>query len=84
MIPSSCQIFFALFGPRPGRRMNEDDLVRDLGLALRQRVDLAVLDDLDDLLLDRLADPLELLRAARERELGDRSGVSRTRVAARR
>ena len=30
---------------------------------LRQRVDLAVLDDLDDLALDRLADPLQLLRA---------------------
>ena len=38
---------------------------------LRQRVDLAVLDDLDDLLLDRLADALELLRLAFERHLGD-------------
>src|SRR5690242_8251649 len=34
-----------------------DDLRRDHLLALRQRMHLAVLDDLDDLLLDRLADP---------------------------
>ena len=40
---------------------------------LRQRVDLTVLDDLDDLLLDRLADSLELLRLAIERHLRDRS-----------
>ena len=33
---------------------------------------LAVLDDLDDLLLDRLADSLEVLGAPLERELGDR------------
>ena len=39
---------------------------------LRERLDVAGLDDLDDLLLDRLADPLQLLRAAVERELGDR------------
>ena len=38
---------------------------------LRQRVDLTVLDDLDDLLLDRLADSLELLRLAIERHLRD-------------
>ncbi len=44
-----------------------------LGLALRERVDLAVLDHLDDLLLDRLADALQLLRSAVERELGDRA-----------
>ena len=54
-----------------------------LGLALGQRVDLAVLDDLDDLLLDRLADPLQLLRAPVERELRDRAlSVSRIRAAA--
>ena len=41
-------------------------------LRLRERVDLAVAHDLDDLLLDRLADPLQLLGAAVERELGDR------------
>jgi len=35
------------------------------------RVDLAVLDDLHDLALDRLADPLQLLRAAVKRKLGD-------------
>ena len=63
--------------------MKEDDLRRD-ALALRQRVDLAVLDDLDDLLLDRLADPAKLLRLPVERELGDGADVSRTRVAARR
>ena len=39
---------------------------------LGQRVDLAVVDDLDDLALDRLADPLQLLRLAVERELRDR------------
>src|SRR5438876_151798 len=37
-------------------------------------MDLAVLDHLDDLLLDRLPDPLELLRAAVEREPRDRAG----------
>ena len=34
--------------------------------------DVAGLDDLDDLLLDRLADSLQLLRVAVERELRDR------------
>ena len=53
------------------------DLLGHLGLALRERMDLAVLDDLDDLLLDRLADALQLLRAAVERELGDRAAASR-------
>ena len=47
--------------------------MRDGRLALRQRVDLALLDDLDDLLLDRLADSLQLLRAPVERELRDRA-----------
>src|SRR5204863_913337 len=37
------------------------------------RIHLAVLDDLDDLLLDRLADPVQLLRAPGERQLGDGS-----------
>ena len=46
-------------------------LLGHLRLSLGQRVDLAVLDHLDDLLLDRLADPLELLRPSVERELGD-------------
>ena len=49
----------------------EDDLGRDAGLLLRQRLDLADLDDLDDLLLDRLADSLQLLRPTAERELGN-------------
>ena len=53
--------------------MKPRHLRRHLGLALGQRVDLAVLDHLDDLLLDRLADPLQLLRAPVERELGDRA-----------
>ena len=65
--------------PDPGRGLRpetrqlheEDDLGRDAGLLLRQRLDLADLDDLDDLLLDRLADALQLLRATVERELGD-------------
>ena len=52
----------------------EDDVGRDDRPELRQRRDLAGLDDLDDLLLDRLADPGQLLRAAVERELGDRGG----------
>ena len=42
-------------------------------LPLRERVHLAVVDDLDDLLLDRPADPLQLLRAPLERELRDRA-----------
>ena len=48
-----------------------DDLRGHELLVLRQRVHLAVLDDLDDLLLDRLADALELLRLAVERHLCD-------------
>ena len=60
-------------GLRPETRQlhEEDDLRRDGGLLLRQRLDLADLDDLDDLLLDRPADALQLLRAPVERELGD-------------
>src|SRR5207237_10904814 len=50
--------------PQAGQAHEEDDLVRDLGLAPRERVDLAVPHDLDDLLLDRLADSLQRLRAA--------------------
>ena len=49
-----------------------DDPGRNEPAALRQRVHLAVLDDLDDLALDRLADPGQLLRLAVERELRDR------------
>ena len=41
-------------------------------LPLGQRLDLAGLDDLDDLLLDRLPDALQLLRLPVERELRDR------------
>jgi hypothetical protein len=37
-------------------------------------VHLAVLDDLDDLLLDRLTDSLQLLRTAGKRQLGDGAG----------
>ena len=51
-----------------------DDLRRDDLLALRQRVHLAVLDDLDDLLLDRLADSGQLLGAPVQRELGNGAG----------
>ena len=38
-----------------------------------KRLDLPGLDDLDDLLLDRLADALQLLRPPVERELRDRA-----------
>ena len=38
---------------------------------LRQRPDLALVDDLDDLALDRLADPGQILGLTLERELGD-------------
>src|SRR5207253_7466990 len=58
--------------PQAGKLHEEDDLGRDAGFLLRQRLDLAQLDDLDDLLLDRLADALQLLRPTVERELGDR------------
>ena len=62
-------------GLRPEARQlhEEDDLGRHAGLLLRQRLNLADLDDLDDLLLDRPADALQLLRATVERELGDRA-----------
>ena len=49
-----------------------DDLLGDERLPLRQRLHLARLDDLDDLVLDRLADPGELLGLAVERELRHR------------
>ena len=55
----------------PGQAHELDDLLRDERLPLRQRLHLAALDDLDDLVLDRLADPGELLRLAVERELRD-------------
>ena len=58
----------------PGQACERDDVRRDDALVLRQRVHLAVVDDLDDLALDRLADPLQLLRLAVERELRDRAG----------
>ena len=57
--------------PEPRQLHEEDDLGRDACLLPRQRLDLAELDDLDDLLLDRLADALQLLRATVERELRD-------------
>ena len=57
--------------PEPRQPHEDRDLRGHLGLPLGQRVDLAVVDDLDDLLLDRLADPLQLLRLAVERELRD-------------
>ena len=56
------------------RQVHElDDVGRDALLALRERLDLAVLDDLDDLLLDRLADPGQLLRLSLDGELRDRA-----------
>jgi dolichol-phosphate mannosyltransferase len=57
-----------------GQAREEDDLGRDRVLALGERLDLAGLDDLDDLLLDRLADSLQALGLALESELGDRAG----------
>ena len=56
----------------PGQPHELDDLLGYERLPLRQRLHLPLLDDLDDLVLDRLADPRELLRLAVERELGDR------------
>jgi len=69
----------AELAPDPGRRLRAEtgepheqrDLRRHTLLALRQRVDLAVVDDLDDLRLDRLSDPLQTLGAPVESELGD-------------
>ena len=66
--------------PDPRRRLRADagkaeeidDTRRYQAAALRERVHLAVLDDLDDLVLDRLPDARELLRLSIERELGDR------------
>src|SRR5207342_833656 len=50
-----------------------DHLGRDRLAALAERLDLARVDDLDDLVLDRRADPGQLLRLAVERELRDRT-----------
>ena len=63
--------------PDPPRRLRTEsgqaherrDLRRHFRLPLRQRVDLTVFDDLDDLRLDRLADPLQRLGLPVEREL---------------
>ena len=57
-----------------GETHEADDLRRDNLLALRQGVHLAVLDDLDDLFLDRLADALQLLGAAVEGQFGNGTG----------
>ncbi len=59
--------------PEPRQPHELDEPGRNLALLPRQCLDLAAVDDLDDLLLDRPADPLELLRAALERELRDRA-----------
>ncbi len=55
----------------PGQAHELHDLFRHERLPLRQRGHLAGLDDLDDLLLDRLADPGQRFRLAFERELRD-------------
>ena len=68
--------------PDPGRRLRAETreaqelrhLVRHLRAPLLERGHLAGLGQLDDLRLDRRADPRQLLRLARERELGDRRG----------
>ncbi len=59
-------------GTDAGEPKEVDDTRRNEAAPLRERVHLAVLDDLDDLRLDRLADPRQLLRLPLERELGDR------------
>ena len=64
--------------PDPARRLRAeprkahelDDLLGHDRLAPRERAHLADLDDLDDLLLDRLADPGEVLRLARRARAG--------------
>ena len=58
--------------PEAGQPHEDRDLGGHLRLALRQRVNLAVGHDLDDLVLDRLADALQSLRLPVERELRDR------------
>ena len=58
----------------PGKAHERDHLGRDDLLAFGERVHLAVLDDLDDLLLDRLADSGQLLGAPVQRELGNGAG----------
>ena len=55
-----------------GKPQEVDDPRRYEAAALRECVHLAVLDDLDDLVLDRLADARQLLGLPVERELGDR------------
>ena len=84
MIPSSFQIFAADFGPSPGRCMKRATSGGTCALRFVERVDLAVVDDLDDLLLDRLADPGELLARPSSASWATEHGVSRIRVAARR
>ena len=60
-----------------GQPHERGHLARNLLAALRERLHVAGLDDLDDLRLDRLADVGELLRPAPERQLGDgRGGVA--------
>jgi hypothetical protein len=54
-----------------GETHEGDHIGGDARAPLRQRLDLALLDDLDDLLLDRLPDPLQLLGPAVERQLRD-------------
>ena len=44
--------------PQPGEMHERDHVGRNESATLRERVDVSRLDDLDDLLLDRLADPL--------------------------
>ena len=57
----------------PRQAHEHDDLARHDVLALRQGVHLPVLHDLDDLFLDRLADPVQILCPPHERELSDAS-----------
>ncbi len=61
-------------GLRPESRQphEQHDFGRNRRLPLRKRLDLSLLDDLNDLLLDRLADSLQLLRPSVEGELRDR------------
>ena len=60
-------------GAEAGQAHEGDHVRRNPPFPLRERLDLALLDDLDDLLLDRLPDPLELLGLPVECELRDRA-----------
>ena len=74
--PDACR----RLGPEAGQPHEGGHLARNLRAALRERLHVAGLDDLDDLRLDRLADVGKLRRPAGQRQLGHgRSGVAHPR-----